>query len=97
VVFWGSRVNTPVYNLDRLMIPIPRHREIGEGLTEQIYHECQPKVARHLREIDTMARDLVTVMTGEDTAGIQLTRTPACRCGTSDNCWTCPTSEHTSS
>lgn len=29
--------------------------------------------ARHLREIDTMARDLVAVMTGKDPAGIQLT------------------------
>ncbi|MGQ0776932.1 MAG: hypothetical protein ACT4NY_21360 [Pseudonocardiales bacterium] len=29
--------------------------------------------ARHLREIDIMARDLVAVMTGEDPAGIQLT------------------------
>ena len=29
--------------------------------------------ARHLREIDTMARDLVAVMTGQDPAGIQLT------------------------
>ena len=38
--------NHTVYNLDGLMIPIPRHREIGEGLTEQIYRECQPKLGK---------------------------------------------------
>jgi hypothetical protein len=46
VVSWGSRANTPVYNLDGIVIPIPRHREIGEGLTEQIYREYQPKLGR---------------------------------------------------
>jgi hypothetical protein len=29
--------NHTVYILDGLMIPIPRHREIGDGLTEAIY------------------------------------------------------------
>jgi hypothetical protein len=35
-----------VYSLDGLMIPIPRHREIGEGLTEAIYKECEPKLGK---------------------------------------------------
>lgn len=35
-----------VYRLDGTTIPIPRHREIGEGLTEQIYRECQEKLGK---------------------------------------------------
>lgn len=38
--------NHSVYRLDGVMIPIPRHREIGERLTEQIYRECQGKLGR---------------------------------------------------
>lgn len=38
--------NHEVYSLDGLMIPIPRHREVGEGLTEQIYRECQDKLGK---------------------------------------------------
>lgn len=38
--------NHTVYLLDGLMIPIPRHREIGSGLTEQIYRECQDKLGK---------------------------------------------------
>ena len=38
--------NHKVYYLDGAMIPIPRHREIGERLTEQIYKECQDKLGK---------------------------------------------------
>lgn len=38
--------NHSVYRLDGLMIPIPRHRDVGERLTEQIYRECQDKLGR---------------------------------------------------
>ena len=38
--------NHEVYSLDGLMIPIPRHREVGEGLTEAIYRECQDKLGK---------------------------------------------------
>ena len=35
-----------VYTLDGLRIPIPRHTEIGEGLTEDIYKECAAKLGK---------------------------------------------------
>lgn len=38
--------NHEVYSLDGLTIVIPRHREIGEGLTESIYHDCQAKLGK---------------------------------------------------
>ncbi len=38
--------NHSVYRLDGLLIPIPRHRDIGERLTELIYRECQEKLGR---------------------------------------------------
>jgi hypothetical protein len=38
--------NHTVYDLDGVKIPIPRHREIGEGLTEEIYRECQDKLGK---------------------------------------------------
>lgn len=38
--------NHTVYLLDGTMIPIPRHPEIGEGLTEKIYRECQDKLGK---------------------------------------------------
>ena len=38
--------NHSVYLLDGLVIPIPRHRDIGERLTEQIYRECQEKLGK---------------------------------------------------
>ena len=37
--------NHEFYSLDGLMIPI-RHREVGEGLTEAIYRECQDKLGK---------------------------------------------------
>ena len=33
--------NHAVYTLDDVMIPIPRHRELGEGLVVDIFKECQ--------------------------------------------------------
>lgn len=33
-----------IYALGNLSIPIPRHREIGEGLTEKIYKECESEL-----------------------------------------------------
>ena len=33
--------NHAVYTLDDAMIPIPRHRELGEGLVVDIFKECQ--------------------------------------------------------
>lgn len=38
--------NHTVYRLGDVMIPIPRHRDIGERLTEQIYRECQDVLGR---------------------------------------------------
>lgn len=35
-----------VDDLDGVMIPIPRHREIGEHLTEKIYRETETKLGR---------------------------------------------------
>ncbi|MCI2264551.1 type II toxin-antitoxin system HicA family toxin [Sediminivirga luteola] len=35
-----------IYKLDGLTIPIPRHREIGEGVTEAIYKQCEPKLGK---------------------------------------------------
>jgi len=34
------------YSLDGLIIPIPQHREIGEGLADDIRKECEPKLGR---------------------------------------------------
>lgn len=34
--------NHTVYQLEGLMIPIPRHREIGERTTRGIFVECEP-------------------------------------------------------
>jgi hypothetical protein len=33
--------NHSVYVLDGVMIPIPRHRELGENLAVDIFKECQ--------------------------------------------------------
>lgn len=45
-VFDREGANHTVYKLDGLMIPIPRHPEIGERLAEEIYRECQPKLGK---------------------------------------------------
>ena len=34
--------NHDVYRLGGLMIPVPRHNELGEALTEKIFKECEP-------------------------------------------------------
>lgn len=33
--------NHEVYRLGTVMVPIPRHNEIGQGLTEAIFKECE--------------------------------------------------------
>ena len=38
--------NHEVYRLGSTMIPIPRHTEIGEGLTEQIYKQAEAELGR---------------------------------------------------
>lgn len=35
-----------VFSLDGLVIPLPRHREIGSGLTEDIRKQCEPKLGK---------------------------------------------------
>jgi hypothetical protein len=35
-----------VYRLDGLIIPIPRHREIGAKVSFEIRKECEPKLGR---------------------------------------------------
>jgi len=32
--------------LDNPKVPIPRHTEIGEGLTRKILHECEAKLGK---------------------------------------------------
>ena len=36
--------NHSLYQLGRVMIPIPRHSEIGAGLTEAIFKQCEPEL-----------------------------------------------------
>ena len=36
--------NHDVFSLDGLIIPVPRHNEIGEGLAVTIFKECSPKL-----------------------------------------------------
>jgi hypothetical protein len=38
--------NHDVYTLDGLVIPIPRHREIGEQLAVALFKECESKLGR---------------------------------------------------
>ena len=33
--------NHSVYTLDTVVVPIPRHREIGENLAVEIFKECE--------------------------------------------------------
>jgi len=35
-----------IFDLDGLKLPIPQHKEIGEGLTDRIRKECEPKLGR---------------------------------------------------
>lgn len=46
-VTWTFRrkgANHDIYSLGGVMVPIPRHREIGERMTEKIFKECVPKL-----------------------------------------------------
>ena len=38
--------NHTVYRLGTTMLPIPRHREVGEGLTEAIYKQCENELGK---------------------------------------------------
>lgn len=38
--------NHSLYSLDGLMIPIARHREIGQKGTRDIFTECEPKLGK---------------------------------------------------
>ena len=38
--------NHDIYLLDGMMIPIPRHNEIPESTTRDIYRECEPKLGK---------------------------------------------------
>lgn len=38
--------NHAVYDLDGVLVPIPRHAEIGEGLTREIYKQCEVKLGK---------------------------------------------------
>jgi hypothetical protein len=43
-VFHRHGANHDLYSLDGLIITIPRHKEFGERLSEQIFKECEPKL-----------------------------------------------------
>ncbi len=36
--------NHDVYSLDGLIIPIPRHSEIGDRFAQELFTECEPKL-----------------------------------------------------
>lgn len=38
--------NHTVYDLDGVTIPIPRHADVGERLTETIYKQCETKLGK---------------------------------------------------
>jgi hypothetical protein len=38
--------NHSVYALDGVMIPVPRHNELGEELAADIFKECQDTLGR---------------------------------------------------
>lgn len=38
--------NHEIYSLDGLMIPVPRHSEIGNKSAETIWKECEPKLGK---------------------------------------------------
>jgi hypothetical protein len=38
--------NHDIYDLDGLMIPIKRHRELTDQYAEKVYRECQPKLGK---------------------------------------------------
>ena len=38
--------NHDIYLLDGMIIPIPRHNDIPENTTHDIYRECEPKLGK---------------------------------------------------
>ena len=38
--------NHSVYALDGVIVPIPRHKELGENLAEDIFKECEEKLGK---------------------------------------------------
>jgi hypothetical protein len=44
--FVREGANHTVYALDGVMIPIPRHNELGEDLATDIFKECQDTFGR---------------------------------------------------
>ena len=38
--------NHSIYDLDGVMIPIARHRELGQRYTETVYKQCETKLGR---------------------------------------------------
>lgn len=39
--------NHTIYDLDGVMIPIARHRELGQRYAETIYKQCEAKLGRN--------------------------------------------------
>lgn len=35
-----------IYDLDGLVLPLPRHNDIPENTTRDIYKECEPKLGK---------------------------------------------------
>lgn len=44
--FVREGANHTVYDLGGVTIPIPRHTDIGEGLTREIYKQCEAKFGK---------------------------------------------------
>jgi hypothetical protein len=38
--------NHSVYVLDGMVVPIPRHRELGENLAAEIFKQCEPVLGK---------------------------------------------------
>jgi hypothetical protein len=38
--------NHTIYRLGTIRVPVPRHGEVGSGLTEAILKECEPVLGR---------------------------------------------------
>lgn len=39
--------NHSIYDLDGVMIPIARHRELGQRYAETVYKQCETKLGRN--------------------------------------------------
>lgn len=42
--FERNGANHDVYTLDGLIIPIPRHSEIGDRFAQEVFKECEPRL-----------------------------------------------------